>query len=220
MRVLCVKYGIKYGAEWVINLRNMVARHLPVRHDFLCMTEIPVDGIGCIPFTRELPTWWSKLNIFEPGRFPGENLYLDLDVVITGNLEPLVRCLDKSTKLWALNDFSYSLTHPRQGLDAAFIKYMGGRPGTVNSSVMLWEGDIARKAWDDFTPSIMDEVHGDQNWLTRCLWPDINLIPEGIAQSYKYHVRRGQDGAPITVFHGNPKVTDLPRTDRLRQAWK
>ncbi len=219
MRVLCVKWGSKYSAEWVVRLKRMVARHLPVPHEFVCLTDEPVGGVECAPFISDLPTWWSKLEMFVPGRFPGDNLYLDLDVVITASLEKLVRCLDGDrTRLWALDDFSYSLSNPRV-LDDEAKKILGGA-GTINSSVMMWHGDAAKRVWTQFDPECMKVLHGDQNWITKALWPDkINLIPPDIANSYRYHGAQGMR-APITVFHGIPKMDDLPPRDFYRQEWE
>lgn len=220
MRVLCVKWGDKYGSEWVTRLRGMVAKHLPIPHQFVCITEQPVDGVECIPFISDLPGWWAKLELFATGRFPGDNMYLDLDVVVRSSLEKLHRCLDGDrTRLWALDDFSYSLVTPKAlGEDA--VRTLGG-VGTINSSVMLWNGDAAKRVWTQFDPDCMKVLHGDQNWITQALWPDkINLIPPGIANSYKYHVLRGAAPAPITVFHGQPKAPDLSPHNELRRIWE
>lgn len=221
MKVICVKTGDKYGAEWVIRLRNMVARHLPLLHEFICVTDRPIAGVVCIPINNDLPTWWGKVGLFEPGFIEGDKFYLDLDVVITGSLEKLVRCLDGDrSRLWALDDFSYSLVRPRQGLSGDALRLLGGH-GTINSSVMLWSNDSAKRVWTKFAPEIIGTLHGDQNWITQALWPDkINLIPPGLACSYKYHVLRGEPTAPIVVFHGDPKAPALHRSDPLRQLWE
>jgi hypothetical protein len=220
MRVLCVRRGNKYGDEWVTRLRGMVARHLPIAHEFICLTETPIDGVICVPFVTDLPGYWAKIELFNPGRFDGDSLYLDLDVVVTASLEKLVRCLDGDrTRLWALDDFSYGLVNPKQGLGPDAIRFLGGA-GTVNSSVMLWHGDAAKRVWTQFSPEVMQRLHGDQNHITQALWPDkINLIPPGIACSYRYHVTQGKS-APITVFHGIPKMDELPPKDALRRAWE
>lgn len=199
LTVACVKWGRKYPAEYVVKLRNMCRRNLPA-HDFVCVTEEPVEGVECRPLLCELPHWWQKIGLFRPGAFAGDVLYLDLDVVITGPLGGLVALLDEDrSRLWALDDFGYPLTNPRRGIGPDMRRTLGG-DGTVNSSVMLWHGDVARAVWDRFVPEKMDEVHGDQNWITQALWPAINLIPKHWASSYKY----GGAGV-IRVFHGEPK---------------
>lgn len=205
LTVACVKWGRKYPGAWVVKLRNMVARNLTVPHRFVCFTERPVDGIECRPLPSDLPTWWSKVGLFRPGLFDGDVLYLDLDLVITGSIDGLVALLEQDrTQLWALDDFGYPLTNPRKGIGPDMRRQLGG-DGTVNSSVMMWHGSACRAVWDDFTPAKMDEVHGDQNWITQALWPRVNLIPTGWASSYKYGGR-----GVIRVFHGNPKPDQVP----------
>jgi len=215
MRVICVKVGNKYGAEWVRRLRKMVDRHLS-GHKFVCMTDKPVTGIECVE-APPLEGWWAKVGLFEPGKFPGDNLYLDLDIVITGALEFLEDRLDKEPdKLHVRDDFSYSVIEPTKSNPQL------GYHGTVNSSVMLWRGDAVREVWDEFTPHEMSVVHGDQNWITRCLHPKgkISFLPNDKILSYKYHIQRGHKPAAVTVFHGEPKVTQLSRRDPLRAAWE
>ena len=131
-------------------------------------------------------------------------LYLDLDIVITRDLYGMIELLETHrSKLWSLDDSSYSLINPKRGIGADTLQKLGGE-GTVNSSVMMWHGDTCRKVWDEFKPEVMNVLHGDQNWITQALWPDVNLIPREWATSYKY----GGDGA-IRVFHGNPKPHEI-----------
>lgn len=218
--VLCVKWGTRYGPEWVVRLRNMVAANLTVPHDFVCITDEPVDGIQCVPLSCDLPGWWQKLGMFQPGFVPGWKLYLDLDVVITGDLTGMVLEAEKDpTRLWVRDDFSYSLRKPRE-LDPASKRLLGGN-GTVNSSVMLWHGDSCADVWTRFERSHMDELHGDQNHISRVLWPHgIAFLPDAEVRSYKYHVLRGESPGSVVVFHGDPKMSDLPRSHPLRRLWE
>ncbi len=218
MRVICVKWGNKYGPEWVYQLRSMVRRNFAYAHEFVCMTDQPIGDVNCVPCTGGLPGWWAKVGLHEPGKFPGTNLYLDLDVVITQDISAIMDVLVDG-KVTAPDDFSYSLINKKQGIGPDMRRLLGG-DGTVNSSVMIWKDDAGRDVWDKFTPEKMDEVHGDQNWLTQALWPDkLALLPKEWICSYKYDVLRGGKIAPITIFHGNPKVTDLSSSDPLRIAW-
>jgi hypothetical protein len=216
MRVVCVRVGDRYGDVWVKNLWRMVARHLPIPHEFVCVTETPIDGIKCIPPLCEYQGWWQKLGLFQ---LDGDNLYLDLDVVITDSLLPLVALLYKSPGLWARDDFSYSMRNPRQGLSVDQLKMLGG-PGCVNSSVMLWRDDAAIDVWTDHTPRMLKECHGDQNVISKILGNSIQFIPDELVCSFKYHVMRGGPVAPIVVYHGDPKITDMARGDPLRQMWE
>lgn len=219
-RVICVRQGPKYGDEWVHRLRGMVDANLTEPHEFVCMTDRLIKGVRCVPCAPGLTGWWAKLGLGWPGLFPGMNLYLDLDVVIDGNIDDLIWDSLWPGKLCAPDDFSYSLAHPKPGLGAEQQRLLGG-PGTINSSVMVWNGDDIAPILTEFRREKMDEVHGDQNWITQCLWPDrLELMDPRWVCSYKYHVERNERSAPIIVFHGEPKPNSLPRNHRLRQQWE
>ena len=70
---------------------------------------------------------------------------------------------------------------------------------------MLWHKSPDLTGVDE----LMGETHGDQNAITKLLWPKgIALLPNDSIKSYKYHPG---ESAPIVCFHGQPKhheVTD------------
>ena len=197
----------------------MVSRNLPIPHEFVCLTDKPIPDVDCIHLDTAYTGWWTKLELFKPGRFTDDTLYLDLDVVITDSLLPLVALLYKSPGLWARQDFSYPITAPRRGLSEDFKKLLGG-DGCVNSSVMLWRGDVAQDVWDKFEPWMMKVRHGDQNVISDLLRGRIQFIPDEMVCSLKYHVMRGAPIAPVVVYHGKPKITDMPRSNPLRKIWE
>lgn len=198
----------------------MVAKNLRMAHKFVCLTDKPVDGIECIPLSTQLKGWWTKLELFKPKQFTGWVLYLDLDVVIRDGLDKGIEGLTPD-KLWMRDDFSYSLRNPRKDLDPLTRRMLGGI-GVCNSSVMLWNGDSVREVWDRFVPTVMDELHGDQNHICRVLHPlgKIGFLPDSFVGSYKYGKIRGEPLAPVMVFHGNPKMDELPKSDPLRVLWE
>jgi hypothetical protein len=160
--------------------------------------------------------WWAKLGLFKPSHFRGSNLYLDLDVVVTGEIHSLInQYYSDMTKIWAIDDFSYSLLRPK-AVDDAFKETLGG-DGTINSSILLWHGDIADRVWNKLIDVPRKKLHGDQNLITQQLWPEhIKLLDSaGVVGSYKYH--SGQ-AFPITVFHGEPKPHDV-RDSWVRENW-
>jgi hypothetical protein len=215
MNVVCLKWGDKYGPEYVTRLQSMCARYLQV-HRFIAFTDDPVDGVECRELPSDLPGWWAKIGLFRPGLLSGNNLYLDLDVVLTASLQPLLDAFYTDPwRLWARDDFGYSLRHPRGGMSDEIRRLLGGT-GTINSSVMLWRDDHARRIWDEWRPEIMDELHGDQNHITRVLWPDgIRLLPDDMIGSYKYGDARPY---PVTVFHGEPKPHQVEGW--VQTAWR
>lgn len=97
--VLCMKWGTKYGPEYVNRLYAMVARHLRGPFDFVCLTDdhrgvreevrcLPIPSLALPPGIPE--RGWTKLTTFEADLhgMKGTALFLDLDVVIVGDITP------------------------------------------------------------------------------------------------------------------------------------
>ena len=93
-----------YAPEWVYKLRNGVARHYRKPHRFVCITDEPLPDVECLPLWSdfaELGGCYRRLKLFDPAikdllgpRFAA----IDLDCVITGNLEPIAAAIDSSIK--------------------------------------------------------------------------------------------------------------------------
>ena len=67
--------GRTYSPEWVRKLKRMVERTTKgVR--FVCLSNVPVEGVETIPLRDNLPGWWAKIELFRPGLFTGRTLYL------------------------------------------------------------------------------------------------------------------------------------------------
>lgn len=95
LQVVCVKYGTKYGADYVNKLYYGVKHNLTTPHDFTCFTDDPagLDGeIKVRSLANKWTGWWSKVHIFDKAAYNGINLvlYIDLDMIITGSLDELV----------------------------------------------------------------------------------------------------------------------------------
>jgi hypothetical protein len=188
LNVVCLNWNdyLGRGDQYVERLRGMIQEHLTVPHTFVEVTE------------RDLPEgrtgWFNKLHLLE--MFDGWNLFLDLDVSITANINHLFDIARTDpTRIWARNDFSYPL--PPQN---------NGRESTINSSVMIWHG---RKDMSG-AEALISATHGDQGIITQLFWPNgIGLLPDALVKSYKYHVQNGHGEAPIIVYHGNPKPHSL-----------
>jgi hypothetical protein len=93
-----MKWGTRYGPDYVNRLHSMVQRHTERPTRLVCYTD-DAGGIRseveCFPLPHiDLPEkrrWWPwrKISLWQkdlPG-LAGEVLYLDLDVVITGSLD-------------------------------------------------------------------------------------------------------------------------------------
>lgn len=94
---MCVKYGTKYGADYVNKLYYGVKTNCSLEFDFTCFTENPegLDSqIKVQPLKNKWQGWWSKVHIFDPECYPEPNtrvFYIDLDMIISGSLDTLAQ---------------------------------------------------------------------------------------------------------------------------------
>ena len=97
--VLCMKWGTKYGPEYVNRLYGMVRRHLQGEFRFVCLTDLSSGiraEVQCLPIPPlALPPGipergWTKLTTFSADLhgLHGTALFLDLDVVIVDDITP------------------------------------------------------------------------------------------------------------------------------------
>ncbi len=184
--VCCVKWGTKYGPEYVNILADMVARNCELPYQFWCFTDDP-RGLAEDVQPRNLPPgldgWWNKLALFKPGTFPPNTrvLFLDLDVIVCGPIEPLINMT---------------------GIAADWLQ------GGYNSSVMVWDAGEYHDVWEKYDAGVPDVFHGDQDWLTlRGGW---KYLPPDWIVSYRLHATEWPPkGAIVVAFHGEPKPHEI-----------
>lgn len=216
--VLCLKHGTKYSADYVNRLHNMVKRNCTLEFDFWCMTEIEKDlnpDIKTIPLPKTLSGWWCKPYMFSKELpIDGTILYIDLDVVISNNIDKL---FTYQPNHWCvIRDFTRSIR-------ADWKKY--------NSSVVRFKKGQLYNVWEDFRKNHRDiqrRLHGDQDWLFEATRKQQAMFyPDNWILSWKWEVRKSKEFASgghkgnrklkfienvvppkdccITVFHGDPQ---------------
>jgi hypothetical protein len=202
-------YRSTFLAEHVNTLRNMVARHYPAPHEFVCITD---DAAGIDPDIRIIPLWDDYSSIQNPLGAHGPSCYrrlkafsaeaaeiigprfvsLDLDTVIVGDLRPL---FDRAEEFAIWGD-----TAPRTWYNGSFWLLQAGARTIV---------------WDQFDPArspklakAAGQLGSDQAWLGYCLGPNEKKLStrDGI-YSWRVHLepRGGQlpDNARMVMFHGH-----------------
>jgi len=124
---------VGYNPSWVEKLHNSLKRHVTIPFNFICLSdcEVPcerilLDSVG--------EGYWAKLQLFKKGLFNGPVLYFDLDTVICGNIDELIKNLLNQDKFVMWKDFHYSIS---------------------SSAIMYWNGDYS---------FIYDKYVNDQNF--------------------------------------------------------
>lgn len=199
MIVACVRTGTKYPVEYVYKLRDMVRRHLPIPHEFRCLSDQLMMDYTVEDITNyHLQGWWGKMALFEPQWRQGQRvLYFDLDTVVCGDLTPLAE-LDV--------DF---------GICANFTRAAGHKtwPCGYGSCVMTIGPDKCEDIWrkfhaDDLTLMRKAGGYGDQKVIEQ-LAPAATLLqdvlPTGFFLGYRDLDYHKPDHCSVVCFAGSSK---------------
>jgi hypothetical protein len=225
--VLCMKWGTKYGPEYVNRLYGMVRRHLDGAFRFVCLTD---DSRGvrtevqCLPLpTLDLAPGadrgWPKLTTFKADLhgLKGTALFVDLDIVVVGDIDPF---FEQPGEFLIIKDWK--------------------RPWRVtgNSSVYRFRigahADVLQRFVDD-QAGMRRRYRNEQEYLSHALHEQGKLAywPKGWCRSFKYHCIPAwpsnywrEPGIPagtrIVIFHGevNPPDALAGRRNRRFRAMR
>jgi hypothetical protein len=217
INIVCVKWGTKYGAEYVNRLCAAVGRHATVDYRFHCYTD-DVTELNPKIITHDLPRaglegWWNKMYLFDQnnGITIGEQIfYIDLDTLITGNIDHMLQRWPDCIVM--LRDFYHGIAKTA---------------GTIASGLMTWQHGNYSHLWANFIRDPQQAVasvrpHGDQHYIASqinkwAIWQD--LYPEEIV-SFKVHCRSGlPESARIVCYHGQPNIPDSATKVNSSYLW-
>lgn len=199
MKVVCVHYGEKYKPEYVNKLNAMVKRHSGAK--LYCLTD-NIEGkdkdIEIIVGDSGFEGWWNKIQLFHPDFLKGERfLYLDLDVVITDDITPI---LERQEKFVTIKDWIYD---------------------TYNSSAMLMTGGEHSHVYDLFIKNKEKAMsscpQGDQQWVTNYVQAD--YFSDDDFASFRMSGCEAEPKARVVVFHGKPDPHEVKGT-WVEEHWK
>jgi len=212
--VLCMKWGAKYGPEYVNRLYAMVARNLARPFRLVCLTDDPAGvrpEVACapIPVLPSIPQpkerGWTKLAAFSPelAGLVGETvLFLDLDVVVMGALDPF---FEHPGAFPMIRDWY----HPQR------------RRLVGNSSVFRYRPTERRGLYEAFCAdvgAIVARIRNEQEFVSEYLEArgELSFWPRAWCQSFRvsclapwparaWATPRRPSDCRVLVFHGEPK---------------
>jgi len=230
LAVVTFLWGDKYPAEYVAKLRNMVARNLHVPHDFICITERQLRPYISTPFImcpewpkfEELQGCYRRLKLFSlRGFFDYSRIVmLDLDLVITGDVTPLLTGLDPIT--------IYK------------CKAQGSRGYALNPGILAFNAGALKPVWDYFSPdpNAAIAVAKSRGWsgtdqaimgLSLDQRAGVRTIGErdgvlSFRDHFKFRERpTGIEGARIVSFHSKSNPSDQDTQAKfpwIREHWR
>ncbi|MGN6525615.1 MAG: glycosyltransferase [Burkholderiaceae bacterium] len=207
--VLCMKWGTKYGPEYVNRLYTMVHRHLRGPFRFVCLTDssqgvrpevecLPIPELGLVE-GKGPDRAWKKLLTFDADLhgLRGTALFLDIDIVIVDDITPFFelpgefRIIHDWKRPWRVT-----------GNSSVYRFRLGAHPEVL--ARLRAEFDTIRRRFRNeqaYLSAVMHEQGKLQYW------------PDEWCPSFKYHsiprfplnfVRTPviPAGARIVIFHG------------------
>ncbi|MBP0047196.1 hypothetical protein H9C73_00485 [Marinobacterium sp. AK62] len=212
---ICMKWGSLYGPEYVNRLYAMVRKNAsgPIR--FVCLTDNAagvrneVECYGCpeIPLPEpQCRLGWRKLTLYRESEhlfgLEGDWLYLDLDVVVSGSLDPFFEYMPEKTFVVMQN-----WTQPGKGIGNTSVYRF-----RVGADAYLFDHLIENQA------EIFKQYRNSQTYISRTV-KELNFWPDDWCVLFKTHcvppwpARFWQEpllpqGAKVVAFPGDPNPHD------------
>ncbi|RMX00634.1 glycosyltransferase [Allofranklinella schreckenbergeri] len=220
--VLCMKWGTKYGPEYVNRLYAMARRHLSGALRFICLTDdeqgirsevecFPIPELDWQRYPKQPDRAWKKLATFSPDLcerygLRGTALFLDLDVVVVGALDPF---FEQPGPFRIIHDYARPWKKRRiTGNSSVYRFEIGAHPDVLE----YFQQHVAQ---------VQQRFRNEQAYLSDYLHRQGQLAywPEGWCPSFKYHCIPTwptnfwrepfiPKGAKVIVFHGECNPPD------------
>jgi len=227
--VACVyKTGGDYTWSYVDYLAAGVRANVDCSYRFVCLSDAKRDDQQfideIIPLRCGWPGWWAKFELFQ---LDGPLLYIDLDTVVVGNIDKLIKYIVAS--------------------DNILVMLRGFYKQDQCSGILGWNGSL-KWVFDTFVNRYMPgavfqsdprvlrlttgqrRYRGDQELLrelvaSRQVVQFAQDVMTGI-YSYKVNIRKRRrkreelpSDSKIVCFHGRPRPSELPEDNELRRRW-
>jgi hypothetical protein len=185
------KIRADYGPIHVQWMQRMCQKYAP-GVEFVCLSNVDIDGVTVIPLEKNWPGWWSKIELFKYS----DVFYLDLDTVIIDNIGDII----------GLDGFyALDLFQPNN----KFIKILG-------SGLMSWNIDLSH-IYKNFSDAVIPQYNtrikwGDQGYVYDQVGGYISFQQTfpGKIFSYKYsNIDQTNPGGKIICFHGKPRPWEV-----------
>lgn len=181
-QVICIKWGEKYGPEYVNRLYGMLSRHLTPPFRLICFTD---DETGLRPEIepRPMPEFdytppkntlgkWPKSRLWgDLGDITGVVLFIDLDVVITGSMDGFFEFGEQTDVILARNSSA-----PLERLGQTSIYRMP--VGKLEPLQRIFAADPQGTA---------DKYRFEQRFVTRNAPGGVKFWPKGWVVQFRWH---------------------------------
>lgn len=236
-QIVCINWGTKYGAPYINRLYQMVKANITPPFRFVAFTDTR-DGVLPDVDCFDLPDMpgfmpertigqWPKSRLWAPklGDLEGPFLFIDLDVVITGSLDPFFEFGNADDVVLARN-----AAKPLHKLGQTSIYRMP--VGALAPLQDLFAAD---------PQAVADEYRFEQHFVTKNAPNGVTFWPKGWVRHFRieciprfplnYFIEpKAPDGTRIVIFAGglnptdaiagqyNPQTPHLPPLEHIKRA--
>ena len=221
-QVVCIRWGTRYGAEYVNRLYAMVARNITPPFSFTCISDdmegvrsevrhVPLPDLGCA-MPVGVTGIWGKSRLWNErlGDLEGPVLFMDLDLVVLGNLDGFFDHGEPDDVILARNP---NTPFERLGQTSIF-RFPVGKLAPVRETFLLDPQGVAERN------------RYEQRFVTRNAPGGVRFWPRGWVDLFKWHcvptfplnyVRtpKPRRGAKVVIFPG-----PLNPSDALAGRWR
>jgi hypothetical protein len=215
-QIVCVKWGTKYGPEYVNRLYGMVRRNITPPFRFVCLADtaeglrpevefFELPELGCATPVGTLGKWRKQVLWGEtvPG-LTGVVLFIDLDSVIVGSLDGYFSHGDPADVILARN---WARPLSRLGQTSVFRFTVGAHPHLLTNFRADPQG-------------IANRFQFEQHYVTHAVTGGIKFWPEAWTCHFRLHclpkfplryfmTARLPPEARIVTFPGGPNPDDV-----------
>lgn len=224
--VICLKWGDRYGPQYVNQLHHMVQKNTSRALRFVCFTD-DATGIEAGVEIKPMPPFdLPEIMRFHPFRrmflfqekledLEGQVLHFDLDLLVTGNIDDLFDHLPESNFVTIEN-----WTQKGQGIG--------------NMSVFRYRIGELTEIWNRFRAdplAMMKRYRNSQTFVSRTL-EQVDFYPANWCLSFKHSLipawplnlvvaPKLPDDAKVVAFTGKPDIDEALRGEwPVNSAWK
>lgn len=208
VNIVCMKWGDRYGPEWVNRLYGMVSRSTTWKFRFVCFTddtegirpEVECQPMPDVHFDRKLGKYWPKLGLMAPnlGGLQGMTLFLDLDVILIGSIDDLLSYPGRFCILREWKD-----PHLGYGNSSIVRYFIGHESAVLDRFYATPERDIieiyASKEQNFLTKAVDEVTFWPPEW---CVPFSRDCLPRNRLARF-FALPKKPDNARIIVFYGS-----------------
>ena len=213
-QIICIKWGAKFGPEYVNRLHGMISRNITPPFRLFCFTD---DATGLHPdiAVRPLPEFSYEAPVNTRGKWPksrlwgdlgdvtGVVLFLDLDVIVTNNLDDFFSYGDPEDTILGRNPNT-----PLEKLGQTSVYRM--KVGNLAELQRIFRAD---------PQGVADKYRYEQRFVTRNAPGGVKFWPKGWLAHFRMHcipnfplnyVKQAQipTSTKIVIFPGNLNPPD------------